>query len=96
MVTTTERTAAEHDISQLKADIAALKSDISSLTDSLRDEAGSRARQGYAKARRAGHNARKQAEKGVDAVEEQIEEYPFVSVLSAFGIGFVIGKLLDR
>jgi ElaB/YqjD/DUF883 family membrane-anchored ribosome-binding protein len=29
-------------------------------------------------------------------VEQQIEERPFISVLVAFGIGLLIGKLLDR
>jgi ElaB/YqjD/DUF883 family membrane-anchored ribosome-binding protein len=33
---------------------------------------------------------------GVAAVEQQIEERPFISVLVAFGIGLVIGKLINR
>jgi ElaB/YqjD/DUF883 family membrane-anchored ribosome-binding protein len=34
--------------------------------------------------------------KGVAAVKQQIEERPFISLLVAFGIGLVIGKLINR
>ena len=30
------------------------------------------------------------------ALEHQIEERPFISVLVAFGIGLVLGKLINR
>jgi ElaB/YqjD/DUF883 family membrane-anchored ribosome-binding protein len=33
---------------------------------------------------------------GVAALEQQIEERPFISLLVAFGIGVVIGKLINR
>jgi ElaB/YqjD/DUF883 family membrane-anchored ribosome-binding protein len=33
---------------------------------------------------------------GVASLEHQIDERPFISVLVAFGIGVVIGKLTNR
>jgi ElaB/YqjD/DUF883 family membrane-anchored ribosome-binding protein len=32
----------------------------------------------------------------VASLEHQIEERPFISVLVAFGIGVVVGKLINR
>jgi ElaB/YqjD/DUF883 family membrane-anchored ribosome-binding protein len=32
----------------------------------------------------------------LDAVEHQIEDRPLISVLVAFGLGVLVGKLLDR
>jgi ElaB/YqjD/DUF883 family membrane-anchored ribosome-binding protein len=40
--------------------------------------------------------ASRRGREGVAAVEQQIEERPFISVLVAFGIGLVIGKLINR
>jgi ElaB/YqjD/DUF883 family membrane-anchored ribosome-binding protein len=40
--------------------------------------------------------ASRRGREGVAAVEQQIEERPFISVLLAFGIGLVIGKLINR
>ena len=40
--------------------------------------------------------ASRRGREGVAAVEHQIEERPFISVLVAFGIGLVIGKLINR
>jgi len=44
---------------------------------------------------RAGE-AREQADEWVADLGEHIEQRPFGSVLMAFGVGFVVGKLLDR
>lgn len=89
-------TNTEQDISQLKDDMAKLKADLASIASTLKKEAGDRARHGYDRVREAGEHAADYARSGAHAVEHQIEERPLVSVLSAFGIGFVIGKLLDR
>lgn len=89
-------TNTEQDISQLKDDMTKLKADLASIASTLKQEAGERARHGYDRVREAGNHAADYARSGAHAVEHQIEERPLVSVLSAFGIGFVIGKLLDR
>ena len=40
--------------------------------------------------------ASRRGREGVAALEHQIDERPFISVLVAFGIGVVIGKLINR
>jgi ElaB/YqjD/DUF883 family membrane-anchored ribosome-binding protein len=37
----------------------------------------------------------RQHDHGAAAVEHQIEQRPFISVLVAFGVGVVIGKLIN-
>jgi ElaB/YqjD/DUF883 family membrane-anchored ribosome-binding protein len=44
----------------------------------------------------ATNEASRRGRKGVATLEQQIEERPFISVLVAFGIGVVIGKLINR
>jgi ElaB/YqjD/DUF883 family membrane-anchored ribosome-binding protein len=44
----------------------------------------------------ATNEASRRGREGVAAVTQQIEERPFISVLVAFGIGVVIGKLINR
>ncbi len=86
----------EKDIHALKGDMDSLKADISSLSDSVKHQTRHQARAGYAKAQEYGQKARHQAEHGAQVFEDQIEERPLVSVLTAFGVGFILGKLLDR
>lgn len=89
-------TDTEKEMNQIKSDIAELRKDFAALTSTLKTEAGDKARRGYQRAREAGEEAQDYARAGAREVESHIEERPFTSVLSAFGIGFIIGKLMDR
>jgi ElaB/YqjD/DUF883 family membrane-anchored ribosome-binding protein len=44
----------------------------------------------------ATNEASQRGREGVAAVEQQIEERPFISLLVAFGIGLVIAKVINR
>ena len=44
----------------------------------------------------ATNEASRRGREGVAAVKQQIEERPVISLLVAFGIGLVIGKLINR
>ena len=41
-------------------------------------------------------DVRKQAELQTEQVGAQIKERPFTSVLAAFGVGILLGKLISR
>ena len=101
----------EAEFDTLKADLDTLRKDISSLVSSFGDAAtdevktrGRRARAAVGRATdRAGEvwddatsEAGRRGREGVAAVEQQIEERPLISVLMAFGIGLLIGKLIGR
>ena len=101
----------EEEFDTLKADLDKLRKDISSLASSFGDVAtdevktrGRRARAAVGRVTdRAGevwddatNEASRRGREGIAAVEQQIEERPFISLLMAFGIGLVIGKLSNR
>lgn len=77
------------DLEKLKADLAALRKDVVSLTEAFRDRGVERARMGA-------EGVREQATHAAQTMSHQIEDRPYTSVLAAFGIGLVIGRLLDR
>ena len=101
----------EDEFDTLKAGLDTLRKEIGSLASSFGDTAtdevktrGRRARAAVGRATdRAGevwddaaNEASRRGREGVAAVEHQIEERPFISLLVAFGIGVLIGKLIDR
>lgn len=100
-------TKLENELDALRADMAKLRGDLSGLSDAMK-EAGLRRVEGaqetlaeLAAALRdevqgALGVARDRSKKSVEAVEHTIEEKPFLSLLTAFGVGVLLGKLLDR
>ncbi len=101
----------EEEFDTLKAGVDTLRKEISSLAGSVGDAVpeevrtrGRRARAAVGRAAdRAGevwddatNEASRRGREGAAAVEHQIEERPFISVLVAFAVGVVIGKLINR
>jgi ElaB/YqjD/DUF883 family membrane-anchored ribosome-binding protein len=101
----------EEELDVLRAGLDTLRKDISALVssfgDAATDEVKTRGRRARAAVGRvtdragevwddAANEASRRGREGVAAVEQQIEERPFISVLVAFGIGVVIGKLIHR
>ena len=102
---------AEKDLSRemesLKADLTKLREDFAGVTEALK-EAGQKktedARQGLVdlmtslmdELRGALGKAKDTGSKSVEAVGHQIELRPLTSLFTAFGVGFVIAKLLHR
>lgn len=101
----------DQELDTLRADLGKIRDDIASLTRTLGDAAAAEAKAGGARLNEAAHAAartakdraqhfadaaRTQGEEGIAALEQRIERNPITSVLVAFGVGLVIGKLLDR
>lgn len=89
-----------NELKKLKSDIADLRSDVASLVRTLKDaglEQGQQAYdQAYERARQAGESVRARAEDAYDAFGKEVESRPLTSVLTSFGVGFVVGMLLDH
>lgn len=83
-------------VEDLRADMDKLKADMSSLVETLGKLASDGTQEGARRVREARERVGAQAEQSMQAVEAQIAERPFISVLAAFGVGMVIGRLLDR
>jgi ElaB/YqjD/DUF883 family membrane-anchored ribosome-binding protein len=95
------------EIEGLKEDMAKLRDDLAGIVDALKDVGKGRvedAREGLGEladalrdALRGGlEGAREKSKKSVETVEQQIEQRPLLSLLAAFGVGVVLGKILDR
>jgi len=97
----------EQEFDTLKSDFGKLSSDLASLTTALRDLAGDGAQDYVAKLRAATSHANGNVQaaaaalgargrEGLEAAVEHVRERPLTSILICFGLGLVIGKLIDR
>jgi ElaB/YqjD/DUF883 family membrane-anchored ribosome-binding protein len=98
----------EEELSGLKATVETLREDLaarfSSLGDAAADQIMTRGRAAVGRAAEqasdlwddAAREASRRGRKGAAALEQRIEESPFLSVLIAFGLGIVIGRLISR
>lgn len=84
----------------IRNDIASLRSDLSLLVESLRNEGAARGRASYQAAHDKLHESAEHIQEKMasahDTIEHQVEARPVTSILTAFGVGFAIGLLLDR
>ena len=90
----------DSDIARLRSELADLRADIGALSEtmgSLTGKAAENAKDRIADtASRAGAAVRENAQMAQDAASKSIAENPLTAIAMAFGIGMVIGKLMDR
>lgn len=84
------------EMDELKGDLNSLREDISSLVDAMREEGAERGRSAYRRAQRYKEEARERIDGAQERLGQEIEERPMTSILTAFGVGFTVGMLLDR
>lgn len=95
------------EMNTLKEDLAGLKGDLQSITEALKgegserfDELKQRLRSGAEaqaeRAERAYRRATARGEAALDEARECFEERPLTTVLGAFALGLLLGKLMDR
>jgi ElaB/YqjD/DUF883 family membrane-anchored ribosome-binding protein len=89
-------TATDKELQELKNEFATLKSEISEIGDTVSRLARTATDEGRERIRRVADQGRDQARETWGAVEREIEERPMTSIAAALGIGFILGKLLDR
>jgi len=80
----------------LKKDIEQLRNDLAALAKSYKASGEQQAQAGLDSARGKYYELRDEASRRTQDVGSEIEARPFTSVLAAFGIGLVLGKLLGR
>ncbi|MEJ2061415.1 MAG: hypothetical protein P8Y64_13165 [Gammaproteobacteria bacterium] len=94
------------ELDALKSDIAQLRQDIAGLTGAVRDVASDKVQDTKAETQERLKGAWEDLEQKlnevldqgkatVGTVENQIGQHPAGSVLTAFGVGFIVAKLLD-
>lgn len=89
-------TSSDKNVEDLKAEFDTLRSDVARLTDTVKKMSGNTTAEGRERIRQAAEHSREQFRETAGAVETEIGERPFTSVAAAFGVGFILGKLLDR
>jgi ElaB/YqjD/DUF883 family membrane-anchored ribosome-binding protein len=81
------------DLAKLRADIANLSAALKDLTsETVHDQIDSL----KGRIDRVTHDARDQGRKALDDLAGHIEDRPVSSVLIAFGVGIILGRLFDR
>lgn len=94
------------EMDSLKADVAQLREDILGLTDTLKENVSESAKVGRAKTQERLQEIWGDFEKRFedvidggratfDRAEQKVSEHPTGSMLTAFGLGYVIAKVLD-
>jgi ElaB/YqjD/DUF883 family membrane-anchored ribosome-binding protein len=94
------------ELDALKADIAQLRTDIGGLTEVMKDVASEKVSSTKADAQRRAQSAWHDVESKLNEaleygratagdIEDKITSHPGGSMLTAFGLGFIIAKLMD-
>lgn len=83
----------QKDFDAIRKDLETLRADMDALTKSQADDRVERARAGL---HEAGESVRRNARQLRESVGGQVEERPLTALLSAFGIGMVLGTLVGR
>ena len=94
----------QSDLSTIGDDVVLLKRDISRLMDHLKNGTFDVAKESTQEvverlsdeADRLYRSLTKQSHRSVKAISRQVEEQPLASLLVAFGIGLISGRLLSR
>ncbi|MEE4638902.1 MAG: hypothetical protein V2J42_09210 [Wenzhouxiangella sp.] len=100
-------TATDKELKELREEFASLKSDVSEIGQSISKMARDAASESGHKLRDAAEEGRErlssaarrsgqQVRRGWDSFESEIEDRPMTSLAVALGLGFILGRLLDR
>jgi ElaB/YqjD/DUF883 family membrane-anchored ribosome-binding protein len=92
------------DLDMLKNDLAALKRDFTDLakhiktgaSDGVADTVRRTGKQFTDQAERLYGDIADKSEQATKALSQQVENQPLLSLLAAFGVGFVVSRLLSR
>jgi len=96
----------ETDLETLKSDFAALNQTVAELSRDVRSllaaevkDSGEKAKSGFddsvAGLRERLEEIRGRGKQYFDTAEQKVGEHPYTSLVTAFGIGFILAKLLD-
>ena len=89
-------TNTDTELQELRKELDGLKSDMADIAETIGKIARSSAEHGRERIRGAADYSRQQAKEALGTVEKEIEERPLTSLAVALGMGFILGKLIDR
>lgn len=83
------------DVDRLRGEIDDMRKDLKTLSRAMRDMGAEKGKEALDHVEYLRKRARKHAARAEESIERGIGERPFVSVVAAFGIGFLLAKMLD-
>ena len=97
----------EQEVESLKTAFKQVQADLAELTKLIGELTAQRAKEGFAEVReasehvqeklqKAASNAREIGQSGLSHLEKEVAEKPLASVLIAFGVGWLLGRLGSR
>lgn len=81
---------------ELQEQLDALRKDFSEVTKTLKDMTQAYAKESQDRMKGAADEAGKQVKESFTKVQGEVEMHPYTSMAVAFGIGMILGKILDR
>jgi ElaB/YqjD/DUF883 family membrane-anchored ribosome-binding protein len=87
---------ANEELAKLRKDIETLQSDVGSLLEALKSRSVEEGRDAMERAKKAGQALKSEAADLKERAEGHASEHPITTLLTSFGLGFVIGTLFDR
>jgi ElaB/YqjD/DUF883 family membrane-anchored ribosome-binding protein len=87
-------------LEDMKEDLQSLRDDVNKLISAIGDDTSDIASDTVAEARRQlkkiAKTAKKRGAESLGDVEAQIEQNPFTSIATAFGVGLIVGRLMGK
>lgn len=81
---------------ELQEQLDALRKDFAELSGTLKEMTANYAREGEENVKAAAGQAQQQLKQSLCKAQQEVESRPYTSMAVAFGIGLLLGKLLDR
>lgn len=88
--------AAQASNQELQDQLETLRKDFSELTQTMKTMTSDYAKQGQDKLKAKADYAQEQARDSFYKAQGEVETHPYTSMAVAFGVGLVIGKILDK
>lgn len=83
------------DVDRLRGDLNDMRKELKMLTRAMRDTGMEKGQDALDMLEHYGRRARRRSARTEARIEREIEDRPIISVLAAFGVGFLLAKLLD-
>lgn len=96
MASKNETSANTAETEALKKDVKQLREDLAALAENFKKSADEQAHAGLNKARDHFQDAAQEAGRYTSQWRDEIEARPYTSVIAAFGVGLLLGKLFSR
>lgn len=89
-------TTQDKEIQDLKDELSKLRSEMADIAETTGNIARNAAAQGRERVKSAADQSRQQARESWETFGKEVSDRPMTSLAVALGVGFVMGKLLDR